>query len=316
MTTMKVFPWLLAGAVSILAGCGDGLVNNEYPGEVLTTLRGTLAAGAGQAVTGPVSLAILWLPPTIFVSEEFEGGGPVPIGGEEPNPTCDGTPEPLQTHVEQGDTIAWVSQSVTYQAQFPINFQIPVTTLPPADVRLDLAEVDGQGTWSIGVLVAYVDGNGNGQYDLGSPGDFPDQLIASSASEAGANIDVIFYMDGSYPAGSDFDQQFGQLPVGFSLLSGDANSAPTLRAPTDPIELTVGRNIQGADFNFVGCGRVERRAETNGPIPADAELFCEADYYYWTAPEVAPEPCVEVERSGWACLDAGTPAPASWPCGR
>jgi hypothetical protein len=315
MTTMKAYPWLLAGAVTILAGCGEGLVNNEYPGEVLTTLRGTLAAGSGQQITGPVSLAILWLPPTVFVVEEHSGGGPIGIGGDEPDPTCDGTPDPAETTSETSPTIAWVSQSVTYQAQFPINFQIPVTTLPPADVRLDLAEVGGQGTWSMGVLVAYVDGNGNGQYDLGTPGNLPDQLIAASATGEGANIDVIFYMDGSYPAGSDFDQLFGQLPQGFTLLSGDTDQAPTVRAATDPIELTVGRNVQGRDFNFVGCGQIERRVERNGALPADADLNCHESGYFWSAPVEAPAPCVEVDRYGWACLAPETPAPAGYPCG-
>lgn len=314
MKTMNSYPWLLAGAVSILVGCGDGVVDNQYPGEVLTTLRGTLSAGSGQTVTGPVSLAILWLPPTIFSADEQTGGGPIGSGDTPGEPTCTGLPDPTELTAETVPTIAWVSQSVTYQAQFPINFQIPVTTLPPASVRLDLAEVGGTGTWSMGVLVAYVDGNANGQYDLGTPGNFPDQLLAASATEEGSDLDVIFYLDGTYPPGSDFDQLFGQLPSGFALLSGDTSVGPMARAPTEPIALTVGRNIQGSDFNFVGCAQVERRSETNGTRPADAELYCEESSYWWYAPDTSPEPCVEVDRSGWACLDAGQPAPASWPC--
>ncbi|MCA9552394.1 MAG: hypothetical protein KC933_20335 [Myxococcales bacterium] len=318
MTTMKAYPWLLAGAVTIFSGCGDDLVNNKYEGEVLTTIKGTLAAGTGQTVNGPVSLAILWLPPTIFVADEQAGGGPIPprTGDGTGEPTCTGIPDPTTLDVDLVDSIAWVTQSVTYQAQFPINFQIPITSLPPANVRLDLADVtEGQGTWSMGVLVAYVDGNGNGQYDPGTPGNLPDQLLAASASQEGTSIDVIFYLDGTYPAGSDFDQTFGQIGQGFSLLSGSTSQAPMVRAATDPIELALGRNIQGADFNFTGCGQVEHRVETNGAIPTDAELFCYEDGYGWYAPETSPEPCVVVEKSGWACLAPGTPAPANWPCG-
>lgn len=317
MTTMKAYPWLLAGAVTIFSGCGDDLVNEKYEGEVLTTIKGTLAAGPGQTVNGPVSLAIMWLPPTIFVADEQSGGGPIPRisdGGDEQ--ACDGIPDPTNTEAELEDSIAWITQSVTYEAQFPINFQIPITSLPPANVRLNLADVtQGQGTWSMGVLVAYVDGNGNGQYDLGTPGNLPDQLLAASAAAEGSSIDVIFFLDGTYPAGSDFDQLLGQGAQGFSLLSGSTGQAPTVRAATDPIELTLGRNVEGADFNFTGCGQIEHRIETNGAIPADAELFCYEDGYGWLAPETSPEPCVVVEKSGWACLTPGTTAPANWPCG-
>jgi hypothetical protein len=207
----------------------------------------------------------------------------------------------------------WVTQSVTYDAEFPISFTIPMTELPPADARMPLADYGGTGMISFGVLVAYIDGNGNGVYDRGTPGNLPDELLSSSSNWSGSDLTVILFLDGD-PAG--FGSAFGTLQQGFNIVSKTPTQSPTMLGPTDPIMMTLGHNIDGRDLEYTGCAQIERRISYDGPIPAGAEISCDRDntFLNWQMPDERPQPCVVVERSGLQCLLNGETPPAGWQC--
>lgn len=281
------------------AACGNGLVDPNYHGQVLTTLRGTLTASGPMASADPVSLAILWVPPSLINSGWPARGSADTIAcGDE------------RSSVTTAENVAWVSESVTYQAQFPISFQIPVTSLPPASVRLDLAQAGGQGSWSMGILVAYVDTNGNGQFDLSRPGAPGDELVASTLSQA--DYTAIFYLDGTIPPTSNME-----VPQGFSVINGGVEHPTEIHLPSQAIELVVGQNAAGEDGNLVSCAAIERREHIGGPVPAVlADRRCSefTRELMWTAPNVVPERCVVEQRRGRACLDPAVEAPADWLC--
>lgn len=306
MTRMNVWMWGFTLAATATCGCGQGLVDDAYEGEAITTLHGTLTAGSSAPPSGPVSLTILWMP---AISPSGGAGG-----GSGRRQTCSGAPGAIANEVRLRETFGWVSQSVTFQPQFPISFQIPVTTLPPLSARQDLAEFGGQGTWSFDVLVAYLDGNNNGVYDLAVPGNAPDQLLAASSNYSGSDLAAVFYLDSTDLAGLGAD--FGVLPQGFSVLRRTPTSSSTVLPVTTSIELTMGHNIQGEDFSYTGCRQVEHRIELNGARAANAQVECRDDkrYYWWHTPVDRPELCVEIHREGSACVTTDAPIPAGWPC--
>lgn len=305
MTTIRTIIGPVAAATLAL-GCGNGLVNQEYEGEALTTIHGALATGATQIPTEPISLAILWMP------QAFEGGS-TRQSGTGRGRGCSSVPMPLTEEVLLEDAWGWVSQSVTYQAEFPISFTIPLNELPPASARMALEDYGGSGTISFGVVVAYIDGNGNGVYDRGGPGNLPDELLSSSSNWSGSDLTAILFLDGD-PAG--FAGAFGPLPQGFSIISRTPTIPPTMLGPMDPIPMTLGHNIDGKDFEYTGCAQIERRISSDGPVPANAEFSCSAEdrYAYWSTPVERPEPCVTVERGGLLCLLHDEQPPADWPC--
>lgn len=303
-----------------VAACGDrGLVDEDYEGEPLVIIEGSLGVTGATAPSSPISLAIQWVPavepPDLPPPGEF-----TPPRGP---PVCDGTAQPVRTATSLGrENRGWVSQSVTYQAQFPIAFQIPVTTLPPPTARLDLAQLGHSGTLSIGMLVAYVDTNQNGRFDLGQPGQAGDELLAASADVDGELSQVIVYMDGSIgprpPPGQDnwvdeFLDYYRGLPLGFSLL-GTSGTVATPMPVTTPITMNVGDNASGRDELAVSCSYIERRTVRDGPTPSNAEIYCNGGGYSWRLPDAYPEPCVELVTEGQVCLAAGVTPPPGYPC--
>jgi hypothetical protein len=217
MTTTITFslrlPSLALVGATLLGGCGK-LADQHTSPPPLLTLHGTLterpAALVGDA---PLAVAILWgvknsqsdyhLPPGLL-----DGGAAA----------CPLAPRTVD-ETESGSV--FVTQSVAFQPEFPVAFQLPLTELPPSTAQVDLTRIPGgSGVASVGQIIVYQDGNGNGRFDFPSPGTpSPDRIVAGS-------WDFVFYLDGVLPTEiapkddpSQLDLADGlSIPQGFSLV--------------------------------------------------------------------------------------------------
>jgi hypothetical protein len=112
-----------------------------------------MSAQPGHTVTGPVRLALVWLPAAPGTGAE---GGVVEM-----------------------DAFELVTEDVTYEGSFPLSYRFDIFQPPPAHVLSTLDE-GFQGKGAFGYLLAYQDLNGNGKLDsipmTGAP---VDRVIAS-----------------------------------------------------------------------------------------------------------------------------------------
>lgn len=316
-------PALAALAALAPTGCGS-LADGQYAGEPIATFTGTLTTQGAVTLNGPVSLAILWFPEALGSMEEEipppgEGDDPIPgDDGEIPSLPCDGEPWPFERQSTTLEVATWVSQSVSYQAQFPISFTVPMLAVPPAEVQVDLSTYGGSGRMSLGTLVAYEDLNANGRFDQGRPGQPGDRILAVSATATGQQI--LVFLDGQIPAGSEeFAWVDGTIPQGFSRIVQHPNDPERgLVVPGATAINLVISDDEASQLNaiFFGCAAIEYRYDFGGPLPAGAEPFCDEGgaAYSWFAPRTEIDACVFSFGMGGACLDPELTPPASWPC--
>src|SRR5687768_4284281 len=106
--------------LAALAGCGGGLVDQDYPGATLTTLRGSVTTDAPLTSSGEISLALVWT----STNSVLVGRGPLDAPATPPPHVCDGTPQPAwsETTFEPSRKPMLHAQSVSLEAEFPVEF--------------------------------------------------------------------------------------------------------------------------------------------------------------------------------------------------
>ncbi len=212
--------------------------------------------------------------------------------------------------------LTFVSQAVQYQAQFPINFSIPVTQVPPASAQLDLAAQGGHGTLAFGFLIAFEDANQNGVFDLGSPGVAPEHVLASSLKDDGSSTALVF-LDGTLPPTAPWPQ--GIAP-GFSFFAAQNGAVQVLAADTTLSLATAASTLVNDYACSAQAFHVEVQAEPAVGSPfscgdilaADGTLY-EKRAVTWFA-VVGLTACVREITMGQRCIEPTVSLPSNWPC--
>lgn len=166
----------LIGFIVLLtfAGCGDPLIDGNYRGEPLFTIRGTITVGenAGAYASASTRVAVLWIGAR---QQELFGQG--------------------------------VSQS-----SFPAQYSLTIYSEPTEGAQQVIPRA--QQTYALARIVLYQDVNGNEQLDLGERliGGSDDKLIAyfpesGTAEAVGGPFDVGFSAMGFLPCDSRLDTE-------------------------------------------------------------------------------------------------------------
>ena len=148
----------------VVAGCGAPIQNAQYRGEPLVTVRGQLREAPSRPVSGPVSLAMVWLTP--------------------------GTAPRLPAL-----SVTQWAESTTSTSRFDwVAF-----TLPPSEARV---RSESQTVMADGVLVVYQDRNGTGALELdGATTPSPDLVLGASLGSPSAPKGYhLSYVDGELPS--------------------------------------------------------------------------------------------------------------------
>jgi hypothetical protein len=185
---MRCFGAAALAAAFLACGGGGGTNPPER-----ATLRGTLKQSEAFAVPGQVSFAVQWMgaeySDPILNDANRDPYAPDPelrtICSEDPPityGTCDGTPASGRQHCDVTDVLATaLLQPVRYDAAFPISFAVPVSGAPPPVALYDLSRQGGRGVYAMGTVLAFVDSNGDGALQLGTPGIAGEPGLAAAA---------------------------------------------------------------------------------------------------------------------------------------
>lgn len=224
----------LAAAFLACGGGGDDPV--VHPEEA--TVHGTLRQTQAFQVPGRVSFALQWLGAAFAestVRADLDPYTPDPqlsIVCSVTSPivygTCDGVATSGGESCRVTDVLATaLLQPVTYPAAFPISFAVPVEGAPPALTLYDLAGQGGSGVFAMGVLLAFVDSDGDGALRLGTPGSPGEPGLAISAYQDYLPPDgeprrsyFVTYLRGTINPGNVFQpyaEVLLQLPQGYAV---------------------------------------------------------------------------------------------------
>lgn len=180
-------------AMVLLSGCGE-LADGTYTGEQLHSIHGLVRAGAVPSLDADVRVAVLW----------------------------------VDADVEQGITAIPFSSNVATEVGvsggFPTSFDLDFLDVPDASV---MNASNGPDAYAVGIVVAYLDCNGNGRFDLDwrqgtkspddcsglSPGAATDLLVGVDAERA------VLYTTTPLAPGSDWGARFHAslaVPAGYA----------------------------------------------------------------------------------------------------
>lgn len=166
-------------AAVVLTACGDGLFGSDSQATPVLTIKGTIAewdAALGVAPTDPLRVALVW-----------EGGGPAhcPSGWR-----CaySGTTPYNGPH---GSTFAIAAAREDAKVEPDRTFRLEVTDLPAEPTLSDPAM---PWRWSVGMLVTYVDIDGDGRLTLPGPDTvhLADRIVGVSAGQQ-----MVAYVEGT-----------------------------------------------------------------------------------------------------------------------
>jgi hypothetical protein len=140
--------------------------------------------------------------------------------------------------LEQGARL----QPMTHEEHFPVNFVLPLSTVPPLAAQHVLESQGGQGSLALGWVVSFQDANRNGRLDL-APEEGPPERVMATSLDSGM---AVLFLDGELPREREglWRQWPRTLPPGFSLLEAGASleGVPSLRSlPADSTSLTLER---------------------------------------------------------------------------
>ncbi len=320
MTRTWSFAAAALAAASLACSGGGGSSPSEQ-----ATLRGTLKQTEAFAVPGQVSFAVQWMgaeyADPILNDANRDPFAPDPqlrtICSENPPitwGTCDGTPTSGTQHCVITDVLATaLLQPVRYEASFPISFAVPIEGPPPAVALYDLSRQGGRGVYAMGTVLAFVDSNGDGALQLGTPGIAGEPGLAAAAYQDYLPADgtprrsyFVTYLRGSIRPDSIF-QPYGEvvlsLPQGYGLwvkdewvdAYGRRVSVSRHAASIDtPVELV---SRPGIEASMIWCSGFEvdstyLPALPDGEVPTSCWAGnLAADWYRYTT--VAP--CTQVE---------------------
>ncbi|WP_225409617.1 hypothetical protein [Stigmatella hybrida] len=201
-------------------GCGEyGLADETYRVDPVAVLDGQLRAPL-DAGRGPTAMALAWAPGLSSLEE-------LSVALLAGNSACG---------LEQGALL----QPVPHEEHFPVNFVLPLSTVPPPAAQHVLASQGGQGRLALGWVLSFQDANRNGRLDLAPEEGSPERVMATSLDSGMA----VLFMDGELPREREgiWRQWPGRLPLGFSLLQGGLSpeGGASLRSlPADSTSLTL-----------------------------------------------------------------------------
>ena len=294
-------------AAILLAACGgseSGLVDKGFRGVPLGTLRGTLRASDTSALGPEISMALLWEPPDFqLTAEELIASFP-----PTPQVPCTGEPDP-ERRIQEGAPLrrpGRVTQQFSFEASFPLRFEMPIFELPPADVRVEL---DDGSQYALGSVVVFIDSNRNGLLDVPAADLAGDEIIALPSDV------TVIYADGDL----FFDQADGStvpLPQGLSLSVRDQ-----VRPLQDGVDIDVVATLaERKAAEHSACSSVVFRDEY-GADPSNfdpEESSCSEDGLIHVQSSLnrpaLDRICVLTQRIVIACLEPDAPVPADWPC--
>jgi len=311
------------GAVAWM-GCGSsGLLDGNYQGS-LTKVGGQLhsSTALSSAPKGPIGVTVLWLPYWVLAGSSPTGGvtkgGGAGSGGAVGSSGCGPATPPSTTSDIAHNAIA-ASKAVMYGTTLPTSFLLPLNEPPPASAMVDLGQSNGRGQAAIGTVIAFEDVNGNGQYDLGSPGTAAEPILAASI-DVSTHTDsrAVLFLNGILPRDLPWpehaQQGFNIVIQGPTRIDLEPNSTPV------NIDTAFGTSYAKA---INTCGSEETRYEFGqASPPAGASIGCFTAFdktgtlvsttYDWDA-ELEPAPCTHVFASGSVCFNAGDTIPPTYP---
>ena len=253
---------LMLASLGIFA-CGQAIAGPGYKGEPVTQLEGSITTVAGAYVPAETRVTIMW-------------HGVLELFGESKDPTVS------EIQIDPGYSLG--------------KFLITLYEPPPAEVLRTLKSEDGEvlGHYATGILIAYVDTNGNGQLDWEDDMDLRDANIEEAQRAldprryftdlvvgGGPNAFVV-YSDVEWPQErvlfnwevQDANGVFRTLPgihprAGYSLVHLD----PSRGCYTDWVQCFC---------RAASCPRLENREE---PGPG---WVCDPQHFYEVPPLMAP----------------------------
>ena len=296
----------------LIAACGDAepsIVEQDDNQGPLGTLRGTVSTPDTSGWGQQISMAVLWVP-----SDEVEFTD-IPIPDSPDAIECTGEADPKQFVQEKTfERRRWIQtfEPVSFDANFPIRFEIPIEEPPPLET---LNALFGYAEFAIGRLVVFIDSNRNGALDLPSANLEGDEILALPQEV------TIYYMDPE-PGIEVFlePDETGtevQIPDGLSFRIANRFTSPAsgvdIQISTEPADRKTAEHA--------ACTSIALRDEFGAPVPSNLnpELTrCSEDGRYVlqaTDREIELDrTCVLTKRVVEACLEPGSPRPEGWPC--
>jgi len=338
----------IAAALIALSACGEnGLVDKTYQGEPLATVHGSLSIDT-PASGQKISIAVAWLN---YESHDDPSQSLDFVGDDEGEVACDGTPAPFQTatYRSRGPGL-WALQSVAYEATSLVSFQLPIMDLPPEAARMDLSYLQlGDGWMAMGLLIAFLDKDGDGEFDVASPETEGDKLLAVSINESDEYEyeGIVYYLNGTLSDEDWVQEAYSELKQGYNIEVWEAAAEIDEETGEMTGEETVTRDINQTVQLFtpvpmisyemmdLQCSEVEHIVEFNNPEISEADieaLGCamgqsEMDdsegniepgpiSVMWSGGVADPNnPCVVREIRGFVCFPPnGIPADWQGPC--
>jgi hypothetical protein len=146
-----------------------------------------------------------------------------------------------------------MQEKLTFEGNFPIDFTFEVSGPPPAGALFDLSATGGTGHIGYGVLLAYLDGNGNKTYDPIPRGGAPiDTIVGVSVADPSQppppRSHYVVYLDGQ-PGKDDYWSAF-KLKQGYNLIEAHNNFG----VEPVPEETSISIPVTGnAALDLYGC---------------------------------------------------------------
>ncbi|MCA2981396.1 MAG: hypothetical protein INH37_24245, partial [Myxococcaceae bacterium] len=207
-----------------------GAVGPGYRGEALFTVKGQLVT-PGAPPTAPIRLAVAWYPD--------EAGRSAPR--------------------------AIVAQEVAYEGRFPLDYGFGFFSAPPPGVLVEYRDGDDVTRAAFGVLLAYVDGDGDGQLGAIPAGARPvDRVLGTSVGDPsnGAPAEAPLWV--AYVDGAPGPRWAGFAP-GYNLWDGARHAV----VPPDtavPIRLDA-----TSELAFFVCEEFITGSAVGADLPCDVE---------------------------------------------
>jgi hypothetical protein len=232
--------------------------------------------------------------------------------------------------------LAELTESISYEPVFPINFKLPLLELPPEAARVDLSTVGGSGTFAMGYVIAFVDEDGDGELDLGQLDVEPEQVVARSVSNPlpdGRSISSywVVYLDGQIDlenAIPTYKETLAALPQGFSLWhtketpAEDPADAPLrvreVLSVDEPLQMFGDAALADSSL-FCNVSELEVRYVPEAFTPEYGSAFCwdGGREYEGRRDSVYLGGCrlvADYERRSLAGLSSEDEVPEGWPC--
>jgi|GEM_PF-4683651 len=283
---------LLAAGLAGLCACGD-IANDEFEGEALFELRGTVASvGLSEPLVSPRA-AVLW------TDELDQSSGEVPA-------------------------FARIAAEVDVVTPFPAQFRLELFDEPPEVAFSAAGLAEGQ-------LVIYDDRNGDGQLNFFDVGDDPIDRVLGDNRDAGGEETYLIYMleAGTNDTVERVQQQVCSSASslvweqGFNLyeIIVDPTCELGIRFAIVPADTTVVVPVDDGAEQDLMCEVIPREARDVVDIEFDG-TYPDLDANAWRCDGTTLRVDI-TDRSGHPCEDYTTvtqvyaapdPVPGDWPC--